>query len=49
MPDLTLYFDIDPEIGLSRIHEDKNREINRLDREHLQTFHQLVQRLSSVT
>ena len=41
MPDLTLYFDIDPEIGLSRIHKDKNREINRLDKEHLD-FHQLV-------
>lgn len=38
MPDLTLYFDIDPEIGLSRIHADQNREINRLDMERLD-FH----------
>lgn len=41
MPQLTLYFDIDPKIGLSRIHADENREINRLDMEHLD-FHQRV-------
>jgi len=41
MPDFTLYFDIDPVIGLSRIHADQNREINRLDLEHLD-FHQRV-------
>jgi dTMP kinase len=41
MPDLTLYFDIDPEIGLNRINQHENREVNRLDLEDLQ-FHQKV-------
>lgn len=41
MPDLTLYFDLDPEIGLSRIEKDENREINRLDVESIQ-FHYKV-------
>jgi len=38
MPDLTLYLDLDPEIGLSRIAKNKEREINRLDLEEL-NFH----------
>jgi dTMP kinase len=41
MPELTLYFDIDPEIGLSRINQHQNREINRLDLEDIQ-FHNKV-------
>jgi dTMP kinase len=41
MPDLTLYFDIDPEIGLNRINQHENREVNRLDLEDIQ-FHQKV-------
>lgn len=41
MPKLTLYFDIDPEKGLSRIAENKAREINRLDQENL-AFHYRV-------
>lgn len=41
MPHLTLYFDIDPEIGLSRINAHKNREVNRLDLENIH-FHQQV-------
>jgi dTMP kinase len=41
MPDLTILFDIDPEIGLNRINGDKNREINRLDLEKLD-FHNKV-------
>lgn len=41
LPDLTLYFDLDPEVGLSRIHRDQNREVNRLDLEHLD-FHRKV-------
>jgi dTMP kinase len=40
-PDLTIYLDVDPEVGLKRIHEHGNREINRLDLEAL-TFHQRV-------
>ena len=40
-PDLTLLFDLDPEIGLSRINADKNREVNRLDLEKL-SFHKKV-------
>jgi dTMP kinase len=41
MPDLTLYFDVDPEIGLSRIEKDAGREVNRLDVESLK-FHEKV-------
>ena len=38
MPDFTLFFDIDPKLGLERIHKDQQREINRLDMEDL-NFH----------
>lgn len=41
MPKLTIYFDIEPEIGLKRINQHKNREVNRLDLEDLE-FHQKV-------
>jgi dTMP kinase len=41
MPDATLYFDIDPEIGLDRIGQHKGREVNRLDLEELH-FHEKV-------
>jgi len=41
MPELTLYFDIDPEIGLNRIAINSDREKNRLDMENL-LFHQKV-------
>ncbi len=40
-PDLTLLFDIDPEIGLKRIAANANREVNRLDLEKLE-FHKKV-------
>ncbi|MCT8136349.1 dTMP kinase [Anaerobacillus sp. CMMVII] len=38
MPKLTFYFDIEPEKGLARIAKNKDREINRLDKENLD-FH----------
>ncbi|NJP39004.1 dTMP kinase [Bacillus luteus] len=41
MPDLTLYFDIDPEIGLARISSGRGHEVNRLDAEAL-PFHEKV-------
>ncbi|GGD99325.1 dTMP kinase [Paenibacillus nasutitermitis] len=41
MPQLTLWLDISPEEGLSRIHQGTGREINRLDLEGL-SFHRLV-------
>ncbi|ETI65969.1 dTMP kinase [Neobacillus vireti] len=41
MPELTIYFDIEPELGLQRINKNKGREINRLDLEDLE-FHQKV-------
>ncbi|WP_201716440.1 dTMP kinase [Rossellomorea arthrocnemi] len=41
MPDLTLYFDIDPEEGLKRIAKHNGREVNRLDLESVE-FHTLV-------
>lgn len=40
-PDLTIFFDIDPEIGLARIAKNKDREVNRLDVEKL-AFHKKV-------
>ncbi len=40
-PDLTLLFDIDPELGLKRIAKNANREVNRLDLEKLE-FHKSV-------
>lgn len=41
MPHLTLYLDIEPEIGLARIEENGQREVNRLDLESL-AFHRKV-------
>ncbi|MGM0855380.1 MAG: dTMP kinase [Bacillota bacterium] len=41
MPDLTLYFDIDPEEGLKRIAKHNGREVNRLDLESVD-FHTRV-------
>ncbi|EDS76352.1 thymidylate kinase [Clostridium botulinum C str. Eklund] len=41
MPDLTLYLDIEPEIGLNRISKNSEREVNRLDLEKLD-FHKKV-------
>ena len=40
-PDLTLLFDIKPEIGLARISANANREVNRLDLEKID-FHNKV-------
>ena len=40
-PDLTLLFDLDPEIGLARIAANSNREVNRLDLEKIE-FHKKV-------
>lgn len=40
-PDLTLLFDIEPELGLERIAKNKEREVNRLDLEKLD-FHKKV-------
>lgn len=44
MPHLTVYMDINPELGLARVRnasEQENREVNRLDLEQL-SFHQKV-------
>ncbi|MDV4152265.1 dTMP kinase [Clostridium sp. AL.422] len=41
MPDLNILFDISPEVGLSRIEKNKDREVNRLDLEKLD-FHNRV-------
>jgi dTMP kinase len=41
MPRVTFYFDIDPKIGLERIHKNNGREVNRLDLENIE-FHQRV-------
>ena len=41
MPDLTVFFDINPEEGLSRIAQNNEREMNRLDKENV-SFHEKV-------
>ncbi|MBN8204122.1 dTMP kinase [Bacillus sp. NTK034] len=41
MPELTLYFDIEPEDGLDRINQHKGREVNRLDLEKLDFHHKV--------
>lgn len=41
MPDLTIYMDISPEVGLKRISQASEREINRLDLEK-NSFHERV-------
>jgi dTMP kinase len=41
MPDITLYFDVEPEVGLGRINKHEGREVNRLDLEAVD-FHERV-------
>ena len=41
MPDLTLLFNVQPEVGMERINKNKEREQNRLDLEKM-SFHQKV-------
>lgn len=41
LPNLTLYLDVDPKVGLARIEQDGAREVNRLDLEAL-AFHNQV-------
>lgn len=41
LPDLTIFFDVDPVIGLQRIAANDNREVNRLDLEGID-FHKQV-------
>ena len=40
-PDITLFFDLDPEVGLKRIAANQQREVNRLDLEKM-SFHKSV-------
>lgn len=39
LPDVTLFFDVSPEVGLRRIDAHKGREVNRLDLERLDFHH----------
>lgn len=41
LPDLTILMDVDPVIGLARIHGDQDREINRLDLESAEFHHKV--------
>lgn len=41
LPDLTIYLDVDPEVGINRITQNPDREINKLDLEGM-TFHRMV-------
>lgn len=43
MPDLTVFFDIDPEVGLARISNNDTREQNRLDNESIQFHHKVYE------
>ncbi|MFL6561356.1 MAG: dTMP kinase, partial [Bacillus sp. (in: firmicutes)] len=43
MPELTIYFDIEPELGMKRINKNKGREVNRLDLENLDFHHKVRQ------
>ena len=43
MPDLTIFFDIDPEVGLARIMKNDEREQNRLDKESIDFHHKVYQ------
>ena len=40
-PDLTLLFDLEPEVGLARINANSSREVNRLDLEKLDFHHRV--------
>jgi dTMP kinase len=41
LPDLTLLFDVDPEVGLERIRQNHTREVNRLDMEAMEFHHRV--------
>ena len=41
LPDLTIFFDVTPEVGLARINANRQDEINRLDKENA-AFHETV-------
>jgi dTMP kinase len=41
MPEVTIYFDIEPEVGLKRINQHEQREVNRLDLEDIQFHHRV--------
>lgn len=41
LPDLTLYLDVSPQVGLARVMETEGREVNRLDLEGIE-FHEKV-------
>ncbi len=43
LPDLTLYFDVSPEVGLARVKKDQVRDWNRLDQETM-NFHKKVEK-----
>lgn len=43
MPQVTILLDVDPKVGLSRVHGSATREVNKLDLEGL-AFHQMVRR-----
>lgn len=40
-PDITLLFDLEPEVGLARINANSDREVNRLDLEKLDFHHRV--------
>lgn len=41
MPDLNIFFDVSPEVGLERINSNDNREVNRLDLEKVNFHHKV--------
>ena len=42
-PNLTLYFEIDPEVGLKRIQNNRQDEVNRLDKDQLDFYRRVHQ------
>lgn len=41
MPDLTIFIDVTPEVGLARVFRNKGREVNRLDLEKREFHHRI--------
>ena len=47
-PDLVIYFDVDPEVGLARIAANQEREVTRFDKMALDVHHQLREAYKSL-
>lgn len=41
VPDITLWFDVDPEVGLNRINANSDREVNRMDQQQVDFYYKI--------